>query len=191
MPSAAVGNQPIDQPLYNSRLIKNYVEYVKNFHPDINIHELLNHAWIKTYELEDQGHWFSQWQVDRFHERLIQKTGDSKISRKVGRHSASSEAIGILKTYTLGFMTPGAAYWVLEKIAPHLTRAVRLKSRKLGSDSFEITAEPQAGVMMKPYQCDNLTGHLEALSKLFTGKFPRIEHPVCMHKGGKLCRAVC
>ena len=97
MPSAAMGNQPIDQPLYNSRLIKNYVEYVKNFHPDINIHELLNHAWIKTYELEDQGHWFSQWQVDRFHERLIQKTGDSKISRKVGRHSASSEAIGILK----------------------------------------------------------------------------------------------
>ncbi len=87
----------IHAPLYNSRLMKNYVEYIKNFHPDLDLQDILHYSWIRTYELEDQGHWFSQWQVDRFHERLAQKTGDSKISRKVGRFAATSEASGALK----------------------------------------------------------------------------------------------
>ena len=92
----------IDTPLYNSRLIKNYVEYIKQFHPDVDIHSILSYAWIKTYELEDQGHWFSQWQVDRFHELLRKKIGDPNISRKVGRYAAFSKASNVVKQYTHG-----------------------------------------------------------------------------------------
>ena len=107
----------MDEPLYNSRLIRNYVEYAKKFHPDIDLDEVLRYAWITTYEVEDQGHWLSQWQVDRFHELLNEKSGDPKISRKVGRYAASSEATGILKNYALGFMTSRAAYWLLENLS--------------------------------------------------------------------------
>jgi class 3 adenylate cyclase len=177
-------------PLYNSRLIKNYVEYIKTFHPALNLDDILNYAWIKDYELEDQGHWFSQWQVDRFHDRLLQKTGDSKLPRKVGRFAASSRAAGALKNYTLGFVTPGAAYWLFEKIASHMTRAMTFKSKKLGSYKFEITCRPNAGVVLQPYQCENLMGQLEALSKLFTGKLPKVDHPQCIHKGQGACRYV-
>ena len=180
-------NSRIDSPLYNSRLIKNYVEYVKEFHPDVDINAILSYAWIKTYELEDQGHWFSQWQVDRFHELLREKTRDPNLSRKVGRYAATSKAFSIVKQYTLGFMTPGAAYWVAEKLVPLMTRASTLKTRKLGSNKIEVSAIPNPGVLMKPYQCENLIGHLEALSKLFTNKFARIEHPTCVHRGGALC----
>jgi class 3 adenylate cyclase len=177
-------------PLYNSRLIKNYVEYIKKFHPELDLQDILHYSWIRTYELEDQGHWFSQWQVDRFHERLSQKTGDSKISRKVGRFAATSEASGALKHYAIGFMTPGGAYWLFEKIAPHLTRASTFKSRKLGANKFEIISRPSPGVSLKPYQCDNMIGQLEALSKLFTGRFPRVDHQECIHNGGAECRYV-
>jgi class 3 adenylate cyclase len=178
----------IHAPLYNSRLIKNNVEYIKRFHSDLDLQDILHYSWIRTYELEDQGHWFSQWQVDRFHERLTQKTGDSKISRKVGQFAATSEASGALKHYALGFMTPGAAYWVFEKIAPHLTRASTFKSQKLGATKYEIISKPNPGVVLKPYQCDNMVGQLEALSKLFTGRFPKVEHPECIHEGGAACR---
>ncbi|UCF57449.1 MAG: GAF domain-containing protein, partial [Deltaproteobacteria bacterium] len=177
----------IDAPLYNSRLIKNYVEYIKEFHPDVDTNSILSYAWIKTYELEDQGHWFSQWQVDRFHELLRKKTADPNISRKVGRYAASSKASSVVKQYALGFMTPGAAYWLAEKIAPHLTRASVLNTKKLGPNRIEVSAIPNPGVFMKPYQCDNLMGQLEALSKLFTNKFAKIEHPTCIHRGGDLC----
>jgi class 3 adenylate cyclase len=181
---------PIDEPLYNSRLIKNQLEYLRKFHASVDIDEILRYAWIRTYEVEDQGHWFSQWQMDRFHEILIQKTGDSSISRKVGRYAASSGASGVLKNYTLGFMTPGAAYWMFEKLAPHLSRAATFKTRKLGPNKFEITSTPRPGTHTKPYQCDNSTGYLEALSKLFTGKYPRVEHPECIHSGGEVCRYI-
>ncbi len=183
-------HRAIDEPFYNSRIIKTYLEYLKRFHPDIDIDEILRYSWMTTYEVEDQGHWFSQWQVDRFHERLSHKTGDAKISRKAGRYAASSEALGILKSYSLGFMTPRTAYWVLEKIIPHLSRAFTLKTRKLGPKKFEITTSPTPGVQLKSYQCDNLVGHLEALSQLFTGKYPEVVHPECIHSGGKNCRYV-
>jgi class 3 adenylate cyclase len=177
-------------PLYNSRLIKNYVEYIKKFHPELDLQDILHYSWIRTYELADQGHWFSQWQVDRFHERLTQKTGDSKISRKVGQFAATSEASGALKHYALGFMTPGGAYWLFEKIAPHLTRASTFQSKKLGASKFEIISRPNPGVSLKPYQCDNMIGQLEALSKLFTGRFPKVDHQECIHNGGAECRYV-
>ena len=181
---------PIDEPLYNSRLIKNYLEYLRKFHPTADADEILRYAWIRSYEVEDEGHWFSQRQIDRFHEILVQKTGDSSISRKVGRYAASSEGSGVLKSYARGFMTPGTAYWLLEKIAPHLSRAATFKTRKLGTNEFEITSTPKQGAHPKPYQCDSLTGQLEALGKLFTGKYPKVEHSECIHWGGETCRHV-
>ena len=65
----------IDDPLYNSRIIKMYVEYLQIYHPQVNVNSLLQSTWINSYELEDQGHWFSQWQVDRFHDLLNKETG--------------------------------------------------------------------------------------------------------------------
>ncbi|MFQ5888198.1 MAG: GAF domain-containing protein, partial [Candidatus Hydrothermarchaeales archaeon] len=188
-PMTTLGDQDsrIDTPLYNSRVIKNYVEYIKKFHPDVDINSVLSYAWIRTYELEDQGHWFSQWQVDRFHELLRKKTADPNISRKVGRYAASSKASSVVKQYALGFMTPGAAYWVMEKLAPHMTRASTFNSRKLKPNKIEITSTPNPGVFEKPYQCDNRMGILEGIAKLFTNKFAKIEHPTCIHRGGDLC----
>ena len=187
MTSGSSSYNKIDDPLYNSRLIKNYVEYVGEFHPEVDIDPVLSYAWITTYELEDQGHWFSQWQVDRFYELLRQKTRDANIARKVGRFAASAKGSGALKQYALGFMTPAAAYWVLEKIAPHLTRASTLKTRKLGPDKVKVSAIPKEGVLEKPYQCDNRMGMLESLYKLFTDSFAKIEHPTCLHRGGDRC----
>jgi class 3 adenylate cyclase/putative methionine-R-sulfoxide reductase with GAF domain len=180
----------IDEPLYSSRLMRNYVEYVRKFHPDVKMDGILKYAWITTYELEDQGHWFSQWQVDRFHERLKQITGDSKISRKVGRYVTESNASGHLRRYALSFISPGAAYWFVEKIAPHLTRAHTFKSRKIGPNKIEVVATPKPGVYERPYQCENRIGMLEAMSKLFTNKYARVDHPTCLHAGHDACRYV-
>ena len=57
-------------PLYNSRIIKNYVEYLRVYYPDIDISPLLKYAYIESYQLDDEGHWLTQKQVDCFHEML-------------------------------------------------------------------------------------------------------------------------
>jgi two-component system cell cycle sensor histidine kinase/response regulator CckA len=177
-------------PLFNSRNIKTYLEYLGRHHPDVDTDSLLRHAGMTRYEVEDAGHWFTQNQVERFHEILNEKTGDPDISRKAGRYAASSSALGPLKKYTLGFMTPAAAYWVIEKIAPHLSRAQRFSSKKLAPNRFEVTVTANPGITLRPYGCDNLMGYLEALSKVFTNQYAHVEHPSCIHRGDDCCRYI-
>jgi hypothetical protein len=124
----------IDDPLYNSRLIKKYVEYVEKFHPNVNIDSILNHSGITNYELEDQGHWFTQRQVDRFYEILLKKTGNPNIARKVGRYFAFSEASGAIRQYVMGFLSPVSVYHMLEKITSNLSRAITLKTKQLANN---------------------------------------------------------
>jgi len=175
-----------DDSLYSSRLTKNYVEYVKEFYPQLDIDPLLKHAGIKSYEIEDQGHWFSQRQVDRFHKILSSKTGDPDLPRKVGRYAVSSQASGTLRQYALGFTTPASAYRMLERLSSNLSRAFTLKVKQITRNKVEVTIKPKPGVQEMPYQCENRLGLFEAIAKLFTNKFANIEHPVCLQKGGEV-----
>lgn len=176
-----------DIPLYSSRLTRNYVDYLKKHYPDMRVDEILTFAGMTSYELEDEGHWFTQDQVDRFHDILVQKTGRSDIPRQVGRDSVFSAASGALRQYILGFVNPSAAYSFVEKINDSLSRGAALKMEKLGNEAIKAIATPRPGVAEKPYQCENRLGSLEALAKLFTGKYAQIEHPVCFHRGGDHC----
>ncbi len=175
------------KPLYNSRLTKNYVEYLKVYHPDINIADLLNYAGIENYQLEDEGHWLYQEQVDRFHEMLAEKTNNPSIAREVGRFAVTSKSSGALRQYLLGFISPTTAYAVIEKINARLVRSAVIKIKSLGADKVEAKATLMPTVVEKPYQCLNRLGSLEAVAKIFTGKFAKIEHPICLHKGGDCC----
>jgi len=180
-------NMMDETPLYNSRIIKNYVEYLKSHYSNIDIGSLLKYAGIEAYQLDDEGHWLSQKQVDRFHEMLAEKTNNPDISREVGRYSVTSQASGALRQYLLGFISPATAYAVLEKLNSRFTRAAKVISSSIGEDKIEARVTLIPDVKEKPYQCLNRLGALEAIAKLFTGKFAKIEHPVCLHKGGDCC----
>ena len=175
-------------PLYNSRLTKIYIQYLGKYYPNISTAEVLKESGIANYEVEDPAHWFTQEQVDRFHEVITQKTGNSNISREVGRFAAYSEGMGAAKQYILGLMSPGSLYLLMEKHYPVLSRGVSISAKKIGTDTVELIAVPKPGVAEKPYQCANRTGLFEALAKLLTEKFAKIEHPDCFHKGQDRCR---
>ena len=176
-----------DTPLYNSRIIKSYVEYLNRYLPGIDTASLLKYADIETYQLDDEGHWLTQRQSDRFHEILVQTTKDPDISRKVGRFVVTSRASGALGQYLLGFINPVTIYGVLEKINARLSRAAVLKTKAIGAEKIEAKAVLRPGVIEKPYQCLYRLGGLEAMAKLFTRKLANIEHPVCIHEGGDCC----
>jgi len=174
-------------PLYNSRIIKNYVEYLKNHYPNIDITSLLKYANIEIYQLNDEGHWLIQEQVDRFHEMLATKTGNPDIAREVGRYSITSRASGAVRQHLLGFFNPATAYTVIEKISRNVTRATILTTRPVGPDKIELKITLQPNVAEKPYQCLNRIGMFEAIAKIFTREFANIEHPICLHQGGDCC----
>ena len=177
-------------PLYSSRLIKNYLEYISKNYADVSIDSILDYAGITRYEVEDPAHWFNQQQIDAFHQIVTQKTGDSDISRAVGRYAASSGGLGAAKQLMLGLMSPTAGYLLIEKYYPIFSRGADIKVKKMGPTSVEIISKPKPGVDEKPYQCANRAGTFESMAKLFTEKFAKVDHPECLHNGDAQCRYV-
>ncbi|MBU1181422.1 MAG: PAS domain S-box protein, partial [Proteobacteria bacterium] len=168
-------------PLYNTRIIKIFAEYISEYHPLVDIVPILDYAGITTYQLDDEAHWFTQRQVDRFYEILVKTIGDPDLARKAGQCASFSKAGGAVSQYTLGFMTPSAAYTFLGKLYPHMSRGSTIKTRKVSSTKVEVVAIQNPGVTEKPYQCENRLGTFEGIAKLFTNELAKIEHTTCMH----------
>ena len=118
-----------DKPLYNSRLIDTYIKFIKKKYNYINISELLSYARIEPYQVTDEGHWFTQEQVDLFYERLEKLTRNKDIAREAGRYAASSDAIGAMRQYMLGLVGPAKAYEVIGKCAPKFTKSSIYESK--------------------------------------------------------------
>lgn len=177
-------------PLYSSRIMLNYLEYIKRYYPDIDLDSILEYAGVTRYEVEDEGHWFNQDQTDRFHEVVVAKTGNPNIAREAGRFTVSSERLGVAKQYALGLITMSSMYMMVGKLANSLTRGSTLKAKKKAANKAEILSIPKPGVKEKPYQCQNRIGTLESVAKLFTHAFAEVEHPACFHKGGACCRYI-
>jgi PAS domain S-box-containing protein len=176
--------------LYNSRIIGTFLEYFRSARPDIVIVDLLKNSGISPYEVEDEGHWLTQRQVDDFHDAVMRQTDDPSIFREAGRYMASAKSLNTIRPFVLGFITPVQAYSMLGKIASYLNRGVTFQAKKISRNEVEIIINPLAGVIDKPYQCENRKGSFEAVAKLFTNKLPVLEHPVCIHKGGSHCQYI-
>jgi two-component sensor histidine kinase/predicted hydrocarbon binding protein len=177
-------------PLYSSRITNTYVEYLERFYPDINVNNILEYAGMTRHEVEDPGHWFTQKQVDRFHEQVIDKSGNSDLPREVGRFIASAESTGAVKQYGLGLMNPLSVYLMVAKFYRIMTKGAKAKAGKLGPNKVEITVTPNKTTKEKPYQCLNRIGTFESLAKAFTGRYAKVVETNCFHKGDNHCRYV-
>ena len=177
-----------EKRLYNSRIIDSYLKLIKSKYPFVNVVELLELAEMQPYEVADQGHWFTQSQVDHFHERAARMTGNPEIAREAGRHAASPDSSGVMRQYALGMVGPAMVYELIGKATANFTRSSIYESRRISSNKMEITVTQRPDVQERPFQCDNRTGFFEAIGMVFHKNVPRIEHPECIFKGGKVCR---
>ena len=177
-------------PLYNSKITKTYLEYIKKSYPDLDLDAVLEYAEMTKYEVEDPAYWFSQHQADRFQEALIKQTDNPNIAREAGRYTTSHEGMGPIKQYTLGLMSLTSVYLLMGKVYPIMSRGATISARKLGPNKVEIVSTTNPGVNEKPYQCENRIGIFESLAKLFTDSLANVEHPLCFHKGNEACHYI-
>lgn len=143
---------------------------------------------MELYQVKDQGHWFTQEEVNLFYERLLKLTGNKNIAREAGRYSASPDALGVMREYFLGFVGPAMAFEIVKKAASNFTKSSIYESKQLDSNKFEVVVTPNEGVKEEPFQCENRTGIFEAIAMMFNHKLPKIEHLECLFKEGKACR---
>jgi hypothetical protein len=174
--------------LYNSSIINTYIKMIKVRYSYVSISELLSYAGMEPYQVDDEGHWFTQKQVDRFYEALVRATGKEDIAREAGRYAASPEAIGGKSRFILGFIGPGLVFEMVNKIADKFSRSARYESTRLSKTEMEIVVTPYEGVEEKPYQCANRIGYFEAIVSAFNLKMLKMEHTECLFRGGSCCR---
>ncbi len=177
-------------PIYNSRLIKQTFDYICKHYPEINTDAILEYSGIARYELDDPGHWLSQRQSDLFYEALEEKTGNPDIIRASSRFIAESCEMGAVRQYMLGLITPKSIYLSAEKLNNTISQGTIIKTKSLGPNKVEVLAIPKSGINEKPYQCEYRNGTLESLAMPFTGKYAKVEHPECIHRGDKHCRHI-
>ena len=179
-----------DLPLYNSRIISTYLKFIRRNYSYVDVGELLSYAGMEPYQVEDEGHWFRQDQIDRFYERIVRVTNNPGIAREAGRYSASPDTSGLVRQYALGFVGPAKVYEMIGKTARNFVRSSRFDAVRVGPNRVEITVTPNEGVTEKRFQCENRIGYFEAVATVFNYRLPRIEHPECIFEGGKACRYI-
>lgn len=177
-----------DAGLYSSTIINTFIKLLKKNYQYVDIGQLLIDSRMESYQIEDESHWFTQEEVDRFYARLVKVTGNINIAREAGRYSASPEAIGTMAKYLMGLIGPAKVFETIERVASGYTKSSSYSSRKIRANEIEITVTPLPGVEEKPYQCENRIGYFEAAVRLFNERFPKIDHPECIFRGGSCCR---
>lgn len=177
-------------PLYNSRIVDTYLKFLKRQYPSVNIRELLEFAGMRSYEVADQGHWFTQEQINRFHQKMEQLTGSKNVAREAGRYAASPETVGVMRQYMLGLVNPEKAYEKIGMAMQNFTRSCRVTSKMIAGNRAEITVTPKEGVHEQPFQCENRMGFFDAITFLFTNRLPQVDHPECVFRGDPRCRYV-
>ncbi len=175
-------------PIYSSRILSNYLDYLEKHRPDVDIDALLKRAGIGRHEVQDPAHWFSQQQIDRFQEALQIAAADPTLARTVGRYAVSSEVIGPLRDFVIGALNPAASYMLVCRIAKQVSRGAAMSVKRVGWGTVEITCRPEPGVEEKPFQCENRCGIFEGVGLAFTGKLAQVTHPECWHRGDPCCR---
>ena len=177
-----------DKALYSSRIIDNYIKLINKQYSFINVEELLNYAGMELYQVEDEGHWFSQNQINKFQEKLSELTNNKSIAREAGAFAASPNTLGTMRRYILGLIGPQNAYELVGKYASKFTKSATFSSKRISSNKVEIIVKPNKGVTERPFQCENRLGFFDAISTAFNYSLPEIKHPECIFEEGSVCR---
>ena len=177
-----------DKALYSSRIIDNYIKLINKQYSFINVEELLNYAGMEAYQVEDEGHWFSQNQINKFQEKLSELTNNKSIAREAGAYAASPDALGAMRRYILGLIGPQNAYELVGKYASKFTKSATFSSKRISSNKVEIIVKPNKDVTERPFQCENRLGFFDAISTAFNYSLPEIKHPECIFEEGSVCR---
>lgn len=182
--------EEVSPPLYSSRTINTFLRLLQDRYPSVDARDILNYAKISPHQVNDEGHWFTQEQVDRFVERLVSLTRNSNIAREAGCYAASPEVNGATRFFVMSLLGPARVFENMAKVASTYTRSATYSGRSLSANSAEITAIPKPGVTERPYQCQNRLGVFEAVPLFFSYGLPIISHDECLFKGGSCCRYI-
>jgi HD-GYP domain-containing protein (c-di-GMP phosphodiesterase class II) len=179
-----------DDALYSTRLLDPFIKLISRRYPKVNLAEIYSYAQIMPWEAADHAHWLTQEQINRFVYKAIELTDNPSLPREAGQYGASAESTGAMRAYVLSFVSPHAVFEKIGIVISRLLRSSTYTPEWLAPNAISMTVRPNPGVVEEKFQCDNRVGAFEAVLQGFHYKYPEIEHPECMFRGGSVCRYI-
>ncbi len=179
---------PAGPGLYNSRVIAPFLALARERYPLVDPEEVLARGGMAPHQVRDEGHWFSQDQVDRFYAGLAEATGNRRLAYEAGRYAVERQALGGLRGYLAGLIGPQKVFLGVDRWSTRLSRSATYRTDPRGPCGVEVTVTPGTGVAEQPFQCENRRGFIDGIAGLFALSGLRVEHPECLFAGGGRCR---
>ncbi|KPA14696.1 phosphohydrolase [Candidatus Magnetomorum sp. HK-1] len=178
--------------LYSNNIIRTYELLVKSKYSYIDFSEVLQYADMSDYNPDtNNNQWFTQQQINRFYQKLVQLTGNEDIGYDAGMYTTSPEAIGKYRTAFLSLGNPLNAYNKVPDISKELTRSSSYSVKRISDSSVRITVTKNPGIKEEPFQCKNRQGIFVGIYHIFDNtREPTIKHndDECMFKSsGDIC----
>ncbi len=176
------------QELYNSRILAVYCKLIRARYPGLDLERLSQQCDIRLSEIDDEGHWFSQAQVNAFYNAAVAGTGNPQIAREAGRFAASANALGVLRQYALSAFGPKRMFQTIGRFSAKIARSSDYECTCISDNAVELTVTPRPGVREEAFQCENRIGFFECGVMLFNYNMPGIKHSECVFRGDAACR---
>jgi signal transduction histidine kinase len=174
---------------YNVKILRMYVAYLRQEldWSEAQVESLFDTVGADIGLLTYDDNYFDQRLADRFHEVLVELTGDPDIAYHVGVYATHQSAKGIAGRMISGFLSPSATYRNLGHFAADYSKGASITTEKVTHNSAIIKSVPVPSCEEKPYQCQNRIGMFESIPTLFNLPKAVITHPKCFHRGDEYC----
>ncbi len=163
---------------FNSQLFNNYIHYIKDIHPDIDITKVLNAAGIESWEL-DPGHWFSQEAVERFYYAAREATGNPNIAVDAAKHTANVWPKNFIREMVLFLLSPTNLYAQFGRLTSLYCKDVTATSKKISKNHYEIVLNWLEGSNPKKFQCDRYLSYVSGAPIIFGQPEAKVKHTEC------------
>lgn len=178
----------IKQQHYKVAVFRSFIKYVEDNYPEVDLKTLVEQCGVEYDYLSNEHNWVSAEFENRFTKKLIELTGDSKLSYKVGLAAIDIENIGSAQYYVMKYILPLST--LLEKMSDTVSRFNRVLKTSVNriSDSYEVIFEVDETLLNKdqiplveesfPSMCENIKGNLVGLCKLKKNKHLKVTYEI-------------
>jgi len=188
-----------EKRLYNSILSKMYILYLEKHYPEVNVHDILKDASLDEASINDPSHWFTQKEVNRFHNAIVKYSGGENIpycTGKFGFEESMKDSEETIKKRAQALGNPIEVFNELLPLAGVLTKSCSYQTYIESDSTIKVIVTENSNITEEPFQCESRKGYFTGLVKMFDDYLrPGIEHDKCMFngkqkKGNRVCEYV-
>ncbi len=176
-----------EQPVLNTQLVAALLRYFTIHHGREALVDAVERAGLDMVELEAKDQWISPDKVKQLNYALVDASGNPMLLFEAGMETISPEILGgfFYVIRTLG--SPELVYKQLPELNRPMSKITNWEIGEIGDGKAVISFHVAEGHSDDTHFCLNRQGALAGITKGLGLQPARVEHPVCLHRGGDRC----